>query len=357
MRILTVVGARPQFVKAAVLSRKIEETEGVDEILVHTGQHFDSNMSDIFFDEMAIPRPNHNLHINGLNHGKMTGRMLEGIEEIIIDEHPDLVLVYGDTNSTLAGALAAAKLNVPVAHVEAGLRSFNMQMPEEINRILTDRISHWLFCPTNQALENLSLEGYKQFSDKAIHNVGDIMYDAISYYSTLLDSRPSRLPVLPDRFALATMHRQENLQDPVRLKVLVQSLNQIHHELIPVVMPLHPGTAKCIENAGLKLDVNLIDPQGYLDMLRMLSNCSLVVTDSGGRQKEAYMFKKFCLTMRDQTEWVELVKEGVNLLVGADQQNLIVTAENFLSKTFPPITSLYGDANAAEHILTLLKSQ
>ena len=356
MRILTVVGARPQFVKAAVLSRNIAETDGVEEILVHTGQHFDQNMSDIFFEEMAIPRPDHNLHINGLTHGKMTGRMLEGLEQIIMDEKPDVVLVYGDTNSTLAGALAAAKLHVPVAHVEAGLRSFNMQMPEEINRILTDRISNWLFCPTETAVKNLTNEGYRQFSNLAIHNVGDIMYDAIRYYSTLLDSRPSRLPALPERFALATMHRQENVQDPVRLKALVEGLNQIHHELIPVVLPLHPGTAKLIKSAGLRLDFNSIDPQGYFDMLRMLSQCSLVATDSGGLQKEAYLFEKYCITMRDQTEWVELLNEGVNQLVGADQDKLFEGAASALRKAFPASTSLYGDGRAAKHIIRSLVS-
>ena len=356
MRILTVVGARPQFVKAAVLSRNIAETEGIEEILVHTGQHFDQNMSDIFFEEMAIPKPDHNLHINGLTHGKMTGRMLEGLEQIIMDENPDLVLVYGDTNSTLAGALAAAKLHVPVAHVEAGLRSFNMQMPEEINRILTDRISNWLFCPTDQAMANLKSEGYEQFTNLAIQNVGDIMYDAIRYYSTLLDSRPSRLPALPDQFTLATMHRQENVQDPVRLKALVEGLNQIHQELIPVVLPLHPGTAKRIENAGLKLEASIIDPQGYFDMLRMLSRCSLVVTDSGGLQKEAYLFEKYCITMRDQTEWVELVKEGVNQLVGADREKLVHAASIVLNQTFPASSSLYGDGTAGMKILQHIRS-
>lgn len=357
MRILTVVGARPQFVKAAVLSRNIAETEGIEEILVHTGQHFDQNMSDIFFEEMAIPRPDHNLHINGLTHGKMTGRMLEGLEQIIMDEQPDLVLVYGDTNSTLAGALAAAKLHVPVAHVEAGLRSFNMQMPEEINRILTDRISNWLFCPTDQAMANLKAEGYEQFSNLAIHNVGDIMYDAIRYYSTLLDSRPSRLTALPDRFALATMHRQENVQDLMRLKALVEGLNQIHLDVIPVVVPLHPGTAKRIKDAGLKTKFITIDPQGYFDMLRMLSLCSLVVTDSGGLQKEAYLYKKYCITMRDQTEWEELVKEGVNHLVGADCDKLVHAASIAITRPFRASSLLYGDGTAGMKILQHLRSR
>ena len=354
MRILSVIGARPQLVKAAVLSRSISQRDDISEVLVHTGQHFDRNMYEVFIDEMAIPKPKYNLGIYGLSHGRMTGRMLVALEDIILNEKPDAVLVYGDTNSTLAGALAGAKLNLPVAHVEAGLRSFNMQMPEEINRILTDRVSKWLFCPTEQAVQNLNAEGYRNFTNVNIFNVGDIMLDAIEYYSELLDTKPSRLPELPNAFVLATMHRQENVKNPLRLNALVNGLNHIHQNQLPVVLPMHPGTAKHLKQVGLNLDVHIVDPQGYFDMLRMLDRCSFVITDSGGLQKEAYMSKKLCITMRDQTEWVELIQEGVNQLVGASSEKLIQAAENSMYTTFQSRSSLYGNGKAGEKILDIL---
>lgn len=356
MKIFTVVGARPQFVKAAVLSRAINQTDGVEEVLVHTGQHYDANMSKVFFDEMDIPSPNHNLQINGGTHGRMTGRMLEGLESLLLEEAPDVVLVYGDTNSTLAGALAAAKLHIPIAHVEAGLRSFNKRMPEEVNRILTDHVSRWLFCPTQVAVENLKSEGFVQGKALDVVNVGDVMNDAIQYYSTKLDSKKSHLPNLPEKYILTTLHRQENVQDIERLTALVKGLNQVHNEIAPVVLPLHPSTAKTLANSGLKLDAHLIEPAGYYDMLRLLKGASLVVTDSGGLQKEAYLFNKFCITMRDQTEWVELIENGVNELVGANTELLVNSVSEKLNFELPFSQGLYGDGHAGEKILSHIMS-
>lgn len=355
MKILTVVGARPQFIKAAVLSRNIIKHEGIEEILVHTGQHFDANMSQVFFDEMDIPKPDYYLDINSMSHGMMTGRMLEGIETILIKEKPDWVLVYGDTNSTLAGALAASKLHIPLAHVEAGLRSFNMSMPEEINRILTDRISNMLFCPTTTAVTNLHVEGFQNF-DCAIHQVGDVMYDAVLYYRNKLSDKPTNLPMLPKSFILATLHRQENTHDEHRLKELVEGLNYIHQSIIPVVVPLHPGTAARIKKYGFHLNVLTTLPVGYFDMLRLLESCLAVATDSGGLQKEAYFFNKPCVTMRDQTEWTELIKAGVNTLVGANKAKLISEISNIIKITRQKQPNLYGDGMAGDRIVNYLLS-
>lgn len=354
MKILTVIGARPQFIKAATISRVVGNTEGVSEVIVHTGQHFDANMSDIFFEEMEIPKPNYHFAINGLGHGAMTGQMLEKIEEVIIKEKPDWVLVYGDTNSTIAGALAASKLHVKVAHVEAGLRSFNMRMPEEQNRILTDRISSVLFCPTEQAVENLHAEGYKNIKID-IQNVGDVMYDAATFYAQKSKDKASLAPIEGD-FVLVTCHRAENTDDPNRLKAIVESLNEINKS-VKVVLPIHPRTKKVMENLGLSFEFETIAPVGYFDMVELLKSCKFVMTDSGGLQKEAYFFDKPCLTMRDETEWVELVKNGVNTLVGADKDKILSSFDSIMSKevTFPK--GLYGDANAAQKIVDyLLKS-
>src|SRR5690606_24740430 len=262
MKILTIVGARPQFVKAAVLSRELKSHPDIEEIIVHTGQHFDANMSDVFFDEMDIPKPKYNLDINSLSHGAMTGRMLEGIEKLILDEKPDLLLVYGDTNSTLAGALAARKLHVKVGHVEAGLRSFNMEMPEEVNRILTDRISDILFCPTDSALENLKKEGFDHF-DISVVKSGDVMQDAALYYAQFSADKSQVHRHLPKGdYVLCTLHRAENTDDQNRLREIVNALDTIHKST-PVVMPLHPRTKKLLEKYGIALDVTLIDPVGY----------------------------------------------------------------------------------------------
>ncbi len=315
-KIVTVVGARPQFVKAATLSRQFSRV-GVEEILVHTGQHFDTNMSDVFFEEMEIPKPNYQLDIHGVGHGAMTGRMLEGIEEILLKEKPNALLVYGDTNSTLAGALAGAKLHIPVIHVEAGLRSFNMEMPEEVNRILTDRISNLLLCPTDTAIQNLEREGFENFDITIVKN-GDVMQDAALFYSQKSNEKSTILKTLGlNKFILGTIHRQENTDNPKNLQGIVDALNEIHKQ-IPVVVPLHPRTKNILNEQQITTDFYPIDPIGYFDMISLLKNCEMVLTDSGGVQKEAFFFQKQCITMREQTEWVELVENGFNTLTGSD---------------------------------------
>ena len=342
------VGARPQFVKAAVLSRAFN-TAGIEEKIIHTGQHFDHGMSDVFFQEMQIPYPHFNLGVNGMGHGAMTGAMLAGIEDILINEKPDIVLVYGDTNSTLAGALAASKLHIPIAHVEAGLRSFNMEMPEEINRILTDRISTLLFAPTDTSVENLKREGFDSFAAQ-VFKTGDVMQDAALFYARTAEEKSDIIQRINlDRFILCTIHRAENTDSPERLKQLVSGLNQLNDE-IPVVLPLHPRTQKIIEQQQLKLNVRVIPPVGYFDMLCLLKNCELVITDSGGLQKEAYFFAKNCVTMRDQTEWIELVNGGYNVLVGANSDLLVRESHRMLSIQNNFDTNLYGGGNAGQEI-------
>ncbi|AXS82514.1 non-hydrolyzing UDP-N-acetylglucosamine 2-epimerase [Marinobacter sp. Arc7-DN-1] len=348
MKILTIIGARPQFIKASVVSRAIQQTKGIQEIMLHTGQHFDANMSDIFFNQLGIPRPDIQLDIHGGGHGEMTGRMLIEIEQSLLAHKPDRVLVYGDTNSTLAGALAAAKLHIPVAHVEAGLRSFNMQMPEEINRILTDQISELLFCPTKTAVKNLENEGFASKPAKVLQP-GDVMQDA-----ALLFAEKAAAPAgsnLPESFVLATLHRAENTDNPERLASIVNALNKIHREQALVVLPLHPRTRKLIAQQGLELNVHLIDPVGYFEMVWLLDHCQLVLTDSGGVQKEAFFFGKACVTMRDQTEWVELVEAGANELVGADGDLIIEAAAQNFGRIVDDASNLYGGGKAALQIV------
>ena len=354
MKLLTVIGARPQFIKAATISRVIRSDSNIQEVIVHTGQHFDKNMSNIFFEEMDIPKPDYNLAISSLTHGAMTGRMLEGIEKIIYDEKPDWVLVYGDTNSTLAGALAASKLHVRVAHVEAGLRSFNMKMPEEQNRILVDRLSSALFCPSDDAMENLKLEGYDNF-DNHISKSGDVMYDAALFYSRQV-KKPSFLNLMNvgDTFALATIHRAENTDNPLRIKEIFEALNEIHTKT-PVVVPLHPRTKEIIKNLGIKTDVHIVDPVGYLEMVYLLKFCKFVLSDSGGLQKEAYFFKKSCLILRDETEWTELVKHGANKLVGANKKE-IISAKETLDQDINYNMNFYGSGKSANFIINCLKN-
>jgi UDP-GlcNAc3NAcA epimerase len=350
MKIATIVGARPQFVKAATVSRALKK-DGITEIIIHTGQHFDENMSQVFFDEMEIPTPTYNLSLHGLNHGAMTGRMLEKIEDVLLLEKPDFVLVYGDTNSTLAGALAASKLHIPIAHVEAGLRSFEMKMPEEINRILTDRISNLLFCPTQTAIDNLTKEGFANFNCETLL-VGDVMYDAVLHYKEKVNTYSTviqKQQLKGQPFVLATLHRAENTNDLARLKSILEALNEIHKE-VPVVLPLHPRTKAFIQSQNLALEAIVLDPVGYFDMLALLDNCSLVMTDSGGLQKEAYFFNKFCITLRDQTEWVELLEVGANVLAGADKDQIVSQFRIFNNKAFESQSKLYGDGNAAEKI-------
>jgi len=345
-KIITIVGARPQFVKAATLSRQFQLL-GIEELIIHTGQHFDANMSEVFFEEMEIPKPAYQLDIHGLTHGAMTGRMLEGIEEILLKEKPDGILVYGDTNSTLAGALAASKLHIPLIHVEAGLRSYNMEMPEEINRILTDRISNVLFCPTDTAVKNLKREGFDNFPIKIIKN-GDVMQDAAIYYAAKAEQKSDILNQIKfPKFILATIHRQENTDSPENLRNIIAGLNEINRQ-IPVVVPIHPRTRNILAQQNIVPEFKLIDPVGYFDMIMLLKSCELVITDSGGVQKEAFFFGKHCITLREQTEWVELVENGFNLLVGSNPEKLIHAFEFFKTKQSDFSIDLYGKGQAAE---------
>ena len=358
MKVLTILGARPQFVKAATVSRELKKLS-VHEVIIHTGQHFDANMSQVFFDEMVIPSPDYNLEINSLSHGAMTGRMMEKIEEIIIKEKPDYVLVYGDTNSTLAGALTASKLHIPVAHIEAGLRSFDMKMPEEVNRILTDRISKLLFCPTSTAIHNLEKEGYNNFDCRIIHS-GDVMYDAVLFYKDKALTQSTILKTLKQHndnreYLLVTIHRAENTNDITRLKSIVSALNELSKE-ITIIIPLHPRTKAYLKANNISLNASIIDPVGYFDMLQLLSHCKMVVTDSGGLQKEAYFFSKYCITLRDQTEWIELVQEGANTIAGAEQDKIVTAYHANKNKLITGSPSLYGDGHAAALIAKELYS-
>jgi len=363
MKLVTIVGARPQFIKAATVSRVITEynksltndQESIKEVLVHTGQHYDENMSDVFFEELDIPQPDYHLGIGSAGHGTQTGRMLEEIEKLLLKEEPDRVLVYGDTNSTLAGALAAAKLHIPVAHVEAGLRSFNRQMPEEINRVLTDHIADMLFAPTPTAVNNLKDEG---ISEDKIFLVGDVMYDAALYYgkragekSNILEQHNLQL----NQYILTTIHRAENTDDPVRLRAIYEGLSQVAKE-IPVVLPLHPRTRTALIRENLYEMVIkyllVIPPVGYLDMVMLEKNARLIATDSGGVQKEAYFYKVPCVTLRGETEWVELVEAGWNILVEPFDPNQI--ASNVTSRfnhNGDLNVQLYGQGDATRKVL------
>lgn len=361
--IVTIVGARPQFIKAAVLSRLIrcdEWNTKFHETLIHTGQHYDANMSEVFFNDLKIPRPDIHLNIGGGAHGEMTGKMLIQIEAELIRLKPDLVVVYGDTNSTLAGALAASKLHIPVAHIEAGLRSFYRRMPEEQNRILTDHLAEWLFCPTEVAVNNLANEGITQ----GVHTVGDIMLDASLYYRQILkdentvgNNRLKNIQGLPfeviDRsYALATVHRAENTDDPEKLANIISALNELETSII---LPLHPRTRKYIAEAGQKFNSNVfvIDPVGYLEMLELEMNCICIITDSGGMQKEAYFLQKPCITLREQTEWVETVESGWNILVGSNPKKIIKSYSSLKSAKIK-MRNLYGKGDAGQTILSIM---
>jgi UDP-GlcNAc3NAcA epimerase len=351
-RILTVIGARPQFIKAATISRVIKEqyAASIEEIIVHTGQHYDQNMSDVFFQEMKIPQPKYSLNIGGKSHSAMTGEMLIELERIMQAEKPDMVLVYGDTNSTLAAALSASKLHIPVAHIEAGMRAFNKRIPEEINRILTDHISTHFFCTTEEPANNLKEEGLTQ----NIHIVGDVMYDAVLFYKKIM--QPSKMvKSLPNGFYLATIHRQENTDDEKNLGKIFSALSELSKEKM-VVLPLHPRTRKCLNDFNIKITpgIKIIDPVGYFDMLYLLENSSLVLTDSGGLQKEAYYFNKPAVIMRDQTEWVDLVEKGVAKLTGADKDEILMAVRQFVGMaSFPK--NLYGDGSAADKVVNILE--
>jgi UDP-GlcNAc3NAcA epimerase len=351
LKIVTIVGARPQFIKAAAITRLSRETfkDQIIEIMVHTGQHFDKNMSDIFFEELEIPEPKYNLEISGGQHGAMTGRMLEAIEEVLLVEKPDWVLIYGDTNSTLAGAIAASKLHIPVAHVEAGLRSFNMRMPEELNRIIADRVSNLLLCPTITSVENLK----KESLFAGVHLVGDVMYDVSLFYRKRAMERSSilrKLGLHDGNYVLTTCHRAENTDDAKRLKGIVDALARISEDM-PVVFPIHPRTQKQLVKYNLQdhlHKVTLVDPLPYMDMVRLEQTAKAILTDSGGVQKEAFFYGVPCVTMRDETEWIETVDTGWNTLTGADTEAI---SQAFLASNTPPqrtgITP-YGEGNASE---------
>ena len=358
MKICTIVGARPQFIKAAVVSRVIAEREDMQEIIIHTGQHYDANMSDQFFDELDIPKPSYNLNIGSSSHGKQTGQMLAAIEEVLIKEKPDWVLVYGDTNSTLAGALAAAKLHIPVAHVEAGLRSFNRKMPEEINRITTDHLSTLLFAPTEISYKRLLQEGIEE---SRVFNVGDVMYDGALFYNernTLRDTIVDKLNLSKGNYVLATVHRAENTDSPTRLSNICNALIELakNHG---VVLPLHPRTHHFLENLGLlntvKEKIKILEPVGYLDMIALEQHASLIVTDSGGVQKEAYFNQVPCVTLRDETEWVELVNSGWNVLCSPEEPFSLTEYFNGSQKQdLIRSLKLYGEGDAAKKIISVL---
>ena len=361
MRIVSIVGARPQFVKAATVSRALRGSAGVCEWLVHTGQHYDCNMSEVFFKDLDIPEPKYNLGIGSARHGAQTGRMLEAIESVLLEELPDWVLVYGDTNSTVAGALAAAKLHVPVAHVEAGLRSFNRAMPEEINRVLTDHASDLLFAPTGASVRNLEREG---ISGERVRLVGDVMYDAALYYQQDAKEQSRILASLSleeGKYILATVHRAENTDDLTRLRAIVGALATVSEETC-VVLPIHPRTRQAIDRIGWGTVGNLrvIDPVGYLDMVMLEGGARLIATDSGGVQKEAFFFRVPCVTLRDETEWVELLDTGWNRLIPPRDETAIIDGIKSFMREGPPHerpNSLYGDGNAATAIVQQLISR
>ena len=356
-KILTIVGARPQFVKASVVSRALRNAPELTETLLHTGQHFDDGMSEVFFRELDIPEPKYNLGINGGLHGEMTGRMLKAVEQVILTEKPDLVMVYGDTNSTLAGALVASKLNVKIAHVEAGLRSFDMRMPEEINRILTDRISDMLFCPTIAAVKNLENEGIHT-TDANVILSGDVMFDSVLFNRRNAYLSPETVAQLPNplgEFALCTVHRAENTDDGHKLTKIFSGLEEIHKTL-PVIVLLHPRTRKRLESLELSPRVNIIEPVGYLELLFLLDRCNIVLTDSGGLQKEAFFLGKACLTLRDNTEWTELVEQGVNFLVGSESERIVQVFHKCLDLKLNFSISPYGDGTAADTIIDVLRA-
>ncbi|OCR03559.1 UDP-N-acetylglucosamine 2-epimerase [Helicobacter pullorum] len=349
-KIVSVIGARPQFIKAGAISRKILENTEIEEVLIHTGQHYDSKMSEVFFKELEIPSPKYNLGIGGFSHGAMTGRMIEGIEKILLEEKPNFTLVYGDTDSTLAGALASVKLQIPVIHIEAGLRSFNMQMPEEINRILTDRVSSLLFAPTKRAVENLQREGFENFDCEIVCS-GDVMYDVALYYK---DRAKKPNMVFPKEFILCTLHRAENTENLQKMKNIFEALNKISSQ-IPVIMPLHPRTQnKILVNNIQAENIYFIEPLGYLEMVWALQNCVMVATDSGGLQKEAYYFKKPCITLREETEWVELLEVGCNCLVGADTEKIYQAFKKMSDINLNFDALLYGNGNASQKILEVI---
>lgn len=360
LKCVTVVGARPQFIKAATVSRHMIGRSDMREVLVHTGQHYDSNMSDVFFSEMNIPRPDYHLGVGSGRHGAQTGQMLAAIEEVLIQERPDWVLIYGDTNSTLAAALAACKLHFPVAHVEAGLRSFNRRMPEEMNRVLADHASTLLFPPTETAVANLRQEG---ICGAQVINVGDVMYDAALYYGEIAIAESAileQLRLAEGGYILSTVHRAENTDDPERLREIFAALTDVARE-VPVVLPLHPRTRATLGRLGLQPDgsgrIRIIDPVGYLDMVMLEKHAALIVTDSGGVQKEAFFHRVPCVTLRDETEWVELVALGWNRLLPPGSGQAMTAGILAALATAGEDGNPYGDGESAQRIVAALQAQ
>jgi UDP-N-acetylglucosamine 2-epimerase len=355
VKVVSVVGARPQFIKASSVNKALRES-GHRDFIIHTGQHYDYEMSQVFFEELELPEPDINLEIGSGSHGRQTGEMLIGVENILMTERPDRVLVYGDTNSTLAGALAAVKVHIPVAHVEAGLRSFNRKMPEEHNRVLTDHMSDTLFCPTETAVKHLEREGITQ----GTHVVGDVMYDSVLHsikiaekYSTIMD----KLDIKPRCYALATVHRAENTDDHERLMSIFEAFTQIAQDELPVIIPLHPRTRQSLKNSKFKIQnskIRIINPVSYLDMLMMEKHAHIILTDSGGMQKEAFWFKVPCVTLRDETEWVELVKHGFNTVAGSKRENIYQAYRTMTGKKFESNPMLYGNGEAGIKIVEIL---
>ena len=378
MKIVTIIGARPQIIKAAALSRAIKNyfSSQITEIIVHTGQHYDENMSQVFFDELGIPAPNYNLSVGSGSHGKQTATMINGIEEVLLQEKPHAIVLYGDTNSTLAGAIAASKIHVPIIHIEAGLRSFNKAMPEEVNRIMCDHISTLLFSPTNTGFQNLLKEGFKKnpplpynANNPKIYHSGDVMYDNSLFFSKVAESilRQAQQPYIlekhqltKNKFILATIHRNNNTDEPERLNALFKALYSLSEKhTLDVILPLHPRTAKLLSfnlNADLYTKIKnsthfkIIEPVSFLEMIALEKNCNIVMTDSGGVQKEAFYFEKPCVILRPETEWVELVECGTAIIADANEAKIIEAYESLTSKSnlqFPP---LYGDGKTAEFI-------
>ena len=371
MKIITNIGARPQIIKAAALRRAIKEhgADRIHEIIVHTGQHYDNNMSQVFFEELDIPQPDYNLHVGSASHGVQTARMIEGIEKILLDERPDCIVLYGDTNSTLAGAVAASKIHIPVVHIEAGLRSFNKKMPEEINRIVCDHCSTLLFTPTQTGLDNLIKEGFPadnkgpfSIDNPKVYHCGDIMYDNSLYFSKIADQKTNilkRLGLEGKPYVLATLHRDNNTDDQARLDAILEAFLELSND-IDIILPLHPRTRKRIEQLvdqeqtsqlTRNSHIKLIEPVSFLEMIQLEKQARLVMTDSGGVQKESYFFKKPCVILRPETEWVEIVKTGAATLVDIDRKKILDTSRHYLQHPPTDFPAIFGDGHAAEFIL------
>ena len=379
IKIVTIIGARPQIIKAAALSRAIKNnfSSQITEIIVHTGQHYDDNMSQVFFDELEIPLPNYNLNVGSGNHGKQTATMISAIEDVLLIEKPNAIVLYGDTNSTLAGAMAASKIHIPVIHIEAGLRSFNKSMPEEINRIMCDHVSTLLFSPTKTGFNNLIQEGFLSqnnapysIDNPKIYHCGDVMYDNSLFFSKISDVKTSiinDLKLKNNGFILATIHRNNNTDEPIRLNALFKSLNDIsiNHQL-QIVLPLHPRTSNLLDRnlskdlvEAIRLNSNfkIISPVSFLEMLALEKNCCLVMTDSGGVQKEAFYFEKPCVILRPETEWIELLENGSALIADADENKIKFSFEQLIAKKDLSFPKLYGDGNAAVFICSEIINQ